>query len=154
MPPTSAYLNFSDRLADRMIRWGIPWRAPCTKTEKASDNVAVVTPLPAAQCYKMGPQKHLRGIWRFGTDGNWLCAASAKFCSYETAPYVADFEVRVPADLIQSACPGDLYAIDFVGRTTDYPHDLTRKAIVTVNRIISIKQIEAAGCTRNDGTLK
>jgi hypothetical protein len=60
----------------------------------------------------------------------------------------------MPDSLSRTVCPGDLYAIDFVGRMTNYPHDRTRKAIVAIQQIIAVKRIEAASCTRSDETLK
>jgi len=102
----------------------------------------------------MGPTQRLQATWLFGTDGSWLCAAAVKSCTYESAPFIADSEVKMPDAIWRKVCPGDLYAIDFVGRQTKYAHDLRRKAIVAVERINSIRQIEAAQCGHEDGTLK
>jgi hypothetical protein len=151
-PPPSAYIHLKDGIAELLIDQGLLWPSPCTKTEKGSDNVVALTSVAAEQCYHMGPRQPMRGIWLFGTDGSWLCAPSAKHCSYESAPYTAEFETRLPEAFWREVCPGDLYAMDFVGRQTSYGHDLRRKAIVAVERIGSIKRIEAAQCEHADRT--
>lgn len=153
-PPPSAYRHFKDQFAAWMISSGVPWRNPCTKTKKVSGAVATVTSVPDDQCYKMEPPKRLRGIWFFDDGGDWLCAATAKSCSYESAPYVADFEVKMPDAFWRKLCPGDLYEIDFIGRQTNYPHDLKQKGIVAVQQVIAIKQIGGPACTKNEGPLK
>lgn len=153
LPPPSAYIRLSDQIAARLTLLGIPWRGPCTKSEGSGSAVAI-TSLPSEQCYKMGPPQHLRGLWSFGTDGNWLCSATVKGCSYETAPYIADLQVAMRGRFLDAICPGDLFLIDFVGRQTNYSHNLVRKGTVSVDRLFSIRQVAAARCNDVDGPLK
>ena len=93
-PPPSAYIRLSDQLAERMISWGLPWREPCSE-KKVVGNVASVETRPALQCYKMGPLRRWKGLWRNDVNGPYFCPQPATHCAW--APDWIEFEVGLPS---------------------------------------------------------
>ena len=157
LPPPEAYVRFEDRIAGQMLRWGVPWRLPCSRTEKVAGPVAAISFLPDEQCYKMDPPRRWRGLWRNDFEGSQFCPAPATECSHEISEDAIwlDFTVSLPAPLKE---PGGLYAVDFVGRAPSYRGIYGHLGVfsreVVVDRMITMKEIESPPKPAGEETLK
>ena len=143
LPPASVYLRFEDRLAARMIQWGIPWRFPCTYTEKVR-GMAVMGSLPTEQCEKLSPQKKFKGLWNDEFEGSRFCPAPAEECSFISPGEHIWLSFPERSYRVDWRKPG-VYAIEFMGRQTLYPglygHMGGSDEEVIVDRIVAIKRI-------------
>jgi hypothetical protein len=149
LPPPEAYVHFSDRVAAQMFHWGIPWSFPCTKTVK-ENGYTIGTSLPDDQCVKFNLPKRFQGLWRNDFEGSMFCVAPAKQCPYSPENseerHFTWLEMQFHLPGSEDTPPGGLYAIDFVGRQSEYPgvygHMGMSDQEVIVDRLISIKEVE------------
>jgi len=124
---------------------------PC-EYEKIELGNRVLASLPTDQCYKMTPPQRMTGLWSDAFEASEFCPAPAQQCPDESAKRVADPYPRLygnfePPSLpgAKDTPPGGLYAVDFIGRRTEYaPSGGTSEAdkIVVADRMISIKEIK------------
>ena len=144
LPPAEAYLRLEDRLAARLIDWGINWRFPCTFTEKIG-NMEVLSQLETDQCVKMGPKQRFKGLWNDEFEGSRFCPAPADQCSFVSRGEHIWLSFSPKLDGFEASRPSGVYAIEFVGRQTAYPglygHMGGADEEVIVDRIIAIKRI-------------
>lgn len=106
--------------------------------------------LPPDQCYKMDAPRHWSGLWRDEFEGSRFCPGPATECSFDSPGEKIWFEYSFgmtqsrPAE--RKVPPGGLYLVDFVGRRStyrgQYGHMGGSDRFITVNRMISIKEIE------------
>jgi hypothetical protein len=143
LPPPSVYLRFEDRLAARMIQWGIPWRYPCTYTETVMGTEGIAS-LPTEQCEKLSLQRRFKGLWNDEFEGSRFCPAPAEECSFiSPGEHIwlsfAERSYRVGERKL------GVYAIEFVGRQTLYPglygHMGGSDEEVIVDHVISMNRI-------------
>jgi hypothetical protein len=129
MPPPNAYLRFQDRVAARLIRSGIFWRMPCHGVVKVD------------QCFRFTKPQRMRGLWRNDFEGSAFCAVPARQCPQRQRH--AWLEIASLPGLRETP-PGGLYAVDFVGRHSEYGGGVTLgDADVIVDRLMSIREVEA-----------
>jgi hypothetical protein len=134
VPPPAAYVHFNDKIAAQMMRWGIPWGIPCKDSQRDD------------QCFNFSEPEHLRGYWRNNFEGSQFCAASATQCQPENRAEFVWLEFASPLAGRDDTPPGGLYAIDFVGRRSEYGGLFGGQALanheVIVDRLLSIKVID------------
>jgi hypothetical protein len=112
--PPAAYAHFGDRVAARMLRWGIPWKLPCT--EKSKGNAATL--LLDDQCYKFLPPKRYQGLWRDDAEGPRFCPAPARECTKDSPGSKIRFEAVFPTVRVPKRGFGALYRVDVIARQT------------------------------------
>lgn len=135
MPPAAAYSHFSDRVAAQMLHWGIPWRFPCLDAQEED------------QCFKFTTSKRMHGLWRNEFEGSQFCPPPATQCANSRKPLFIWFQMKSPLPGWEDTPPGGLYAVDFIGRRSEYRgmygHLGMSDEEVIVDRMISIKEVEA-----------
>jgi hypothetical protein len=152
-PSATAYLHFNDKVAGQMLRWGIPWRFPCSEIkEQAGDGSG--GELWEERCYRFGPSGHMHGLWRNAFEGSQFCAAPARQCPDRPPAQKVDhyrdnvwLQFRAFPRGWDDTPPGGLYLVDFIGRSSQYEgifgHMGMSKYEVIVDRLLSIKLLEA-----------
>ena len=134
LPPPRAYVHFNDRLAAQMLLWGIRWRMPCAHEHKDDE------------CFKFSKPERVQGLWRNNFEASQFCATPAVQCRPEDHATFVWLEFASPVAGRDETPPGGLYAIDFVGRHSEYgglfggQAGANKEAIV--DRMISIKLVE------------
>ncbi len=143
LPPPSVYLRFEDRLAARMIQWGIPWRYPCTYTETIIGTEAIAS-LPTEQCEKLSSQERFKGLWSNEFEGSRFCPAPTEECSFISPGEHIWLSFPERSHRVDWRKPG-LYAVEFIGRQTLYPglygHMGGSDEELIVDRVISMNRI-------------
>ena len=141
--PAEAYIHWQDKIA---AATGLPLTGPygpCNRVEKSGDE-SVFVRLPTDQCVKMLPPQRWRGIWQDHVEGQIFCPGATKECPDGGAGIWLDHPVKERGS---DRHFGGVYAVDFIGRRTKYKgaygHMGGSDYLVAVDRMISIKQIEA-----------
>jgi len=152
LPSARAYINFKDQVAAQMLRWGIPWRFPCTKSV-ADKNGGYYESLPDDQCFKFSGPMRMQGLWRNDFEGSLFCSAPATQCTEPRStskiprPHFVWLQMRHHLKELEDIAPGGLYAVDFIGRRSEYRgmygHLGMADEEVIVDRLISIRELEA-----------
>lgn len=161
--PAKAYVHWKDRIvvAAHIPIFGL--RPPCTTRWIGDKNVGGWERLPVDKCIKFDAPQRMRGLWRNEFEGSEFCVEPAQKCSdidanKRSRPLVwLDFAKPGP-DSPRPRQYGGLYTVDFIGRRTAYRGAYGQMGgfdeMVLVDRMISMKQIEAPPPRPEDETLK
>jgi hypothetical protein len=136
-PPPASYVHTSDKVAAQMLRWGILWRLPCKNVERDD------------QCFKFTKPQRMQGLWRNDFEGSLFCELGTQ-CSNRQSdgkrPRAVWLEMKARLSGRKDTPPGGLYAIDFIGRRSEYRGMFGHMGMwdgeVIVDRLISIEELE------------
>ena len=110
----------------------------------------VALPDRTSDCYEMLPDQRWSGLWDSGWEWSIFCPSPAKTCSTSESNggIALEFAKNNPAPSA-ALSNGTLFRVEFIGRRTKmaghYDHLGQYKHVVVVNRMISIKRIDALG---------
>jgi hypothetical protein len=148
LPQPEAYAHFADRVAARMFSWGISSRIPCSAIDaEHKDPIGW-----EEQCFRFTKSERMTGLWRNGFEAPIFCPAPARECpdaaflSDRHRPIYGNLEFRSFPSGWKDTPPGGLYAVQFIGRRSDYGILGGTSGVdkdVIVDRWLSIREIEA-----------
>jgi hypothetical protein len=120
MPAPEAYAHFQDRLAARMLLWGISWRRPCSGIDGHKDPISW-----EEQCFRFTKPQRMAGLWRNEFEVPIFCPAPAQECpdaAYlsDRRPIYGNLDFKSLLNGWEDTPPGGLYAVEFVGRRSEY----------------------------------
>lgn len=133
--------------AEHLQREMLPGLTRACLARLRSGGLDAVGSAPVHSCFESTPPQRWRGLWRDGFEGSRFGPAPARACSDRTPGERIWLNVaeHLPRPGMQGS--GGLYALDFIGRRTietgRFGHLGTSNHVMTVERMISIRQVEA-----------
>jgi hypothetical protein len=147
LPEPAAYAHVKDRVLARMWAWGLTSRFPCWSEQSTGVDGLTWT----EQCFRFSKPQRMSGLWRHNFEVNQFCLPPAKQCpdpANANDPYQGSYgnmEFRAQIKGEADTPYGGLYAIDFIGRRSEYPifggtNDADRDVIV--DRVLAIRIVD------------
>jgi hypothetical protein len=138
---------------------------PCATEKRETANVAALSELPTAQCFKMEPERRWAGIWQVSEHEGFCPNVGTNQLSH-LPKCDGGLDVRYPeirkilGEGPSVQLDSGLYAIEFLGRRTKYEGAYgglpVFSRLYVVDKVLALRKVaEVAASERpGDGTLK